>query len=212
MNKFTYNLPNGVAIESIVMDETEFEELCKEIEKFDFGKGTNPKEAVDRIREAKHIPMVSRGSNTEHIFKKYEIKTPVFCACVRGMAERQGVVTLDQDSPAIQIMNKSYDNLTEEEKSTVEDAITELLGILKNGDSPEKYIIKLIGKHLTSSRQLRITMIEQVLMSLATTIASRVSQDDDPFRHFDGYLRRLVTSILVMKKEVGGGEKRSRNN
>ena len=79
-------LPNGDKITSIVLDQDEFESLADSLHKI------LSKEQVDRIKEAKHIPMISCGTKTAAIFDKFDIKTNLACFIVRG----HGSELLDQ--------------------------------------------------------------------------------------------------------------------
>lgn len=74
---------------SLVIDESEFVELvqsCSDMLK--------PKQAKALV-EAKHIPLMSRGRKTEHVFTKYDIKTDLLSVIVRGagpeLAEKLGI-------------------------------------------------------------------------------------------------------------------------
>ncbi len=75
-------------VTSIVMDQEDFDKLCDDIENSgifvaNIGTVTN-KELVDRIREAKHLPMMQRGTKTKRFFDKFGVETDLLCACVRG--------------------------------------------------------------------------------------------------------------------------------
>lgn len=78
---------------SIVMDEGEFETLLQRISEGDpvFNVMTKERmspEDVEALRKAKHVPLVARGTKTEHLFKAYEIETDYFSAIVRGQGNR----------------------------------------------------------------------------------------------------------------------------
>ena len=79
-------------ITSLVMDKKDFMEFCDEIEKsniFEVGQQERAaKEAVDRLREAGMLPMMSRGTKTQVFFDKYDVKTDKLSACVRGTGRK----------------------------------------------------------------------------------------------------------------------------
>jgi hypothetical protein len=45
-------------------------------------------DAIQRLRNMGHLPLVARGTKTEFLFQKYEIKTNFFGAIIRGAAKR----------------------------------------------------------------------------------------------------------------------------
>ena len=95
MTKHQFQMPNGALLTSVVMSEEEFSELCDLISEIvadtppvnpDHGERMTEKE-VDLIREAKHVPMMARGTLTERIFDKYDIPTNHASFIVRGQGE-----------------------------------------------------------------------------------------------------------------------------
>lgn len=78
---------------SVVMDEAEFEALLQHIAEGDpvmnvmSGQRMSPVD-VDALRRAKTVPLISRGTKTEYLFKIYEVETDYFSAIVRGQGER----------------------------------------------------------------------------------------------------------------------------
>lgn len=74
---------------SLVIDESEFVEFVQSCSDM-----LGPKQ-VKALIEAKHIPLISRGRKTEHVFTKYDIKTDLLSVIVRGagrdLAEKLGI-------------------------------------------------------------------------------------------------------------------------
>lgn len=77
-------LPNGDEITSVVLDLEEYESLIDILHNTDLGGVSLSKEQADRLKEAKHIPMISRGTKTAFVFDRFDIKTNVACFIVRG--------------------------------------------------------------------------------------------------------------------------------
>ncbi len=68
---------NGQVITSVVMDEAEFLSLCDELGGiFNQAQGerTNA-DQINMIKEAKHLPVMARGTKTEKFFVRYGIKS-----------------------------------------------------------------------------------------------------------------------------------------
>jgi hypothetical protein len=81
----------GLQVSSVVIDQQEFNVLCDELEGIKHlvpksGDLTSPfsKADIDRIRAAKHIPMMSRGFWTVSFFDRWGVTTDKLCVIVRG--------------------------------------------------------------------------------------------------------------------------------
>ena len=87
-----YGTPSLVVLCVMVMDESDFDGLVSTIEGIDDGNFisqtgkvvTMDTGAIGKIRDAKILPMVARGTKTEFLFAKYEIDEKYFSAIVRG--------------------------------------------------------------------------------------------------------------------------------
>lgn len=79
------NCAHGRYITSVVVDQAEFDQFCDQINgvKDQAGSFLTP-EQVQTIREAKHIPMMARGTATERFFKQWDVETKLMCVIVRG--------------------------------------------------------------------------------------------------------------------------------
>lgn len=93
VKEFTFN---GKVITSVVMDEAEFLAFCDELDGI-FNKADGTRADVDQIallKEAKHLPMMARGTKTEKFFARYGIKSNFAAFLVRGegvnVAQRYG--------------------------------------------------------------------------------------------------------------------------
>lgn len=73
-------------ITSVVLDKDEYDDLCDELGGIiDAATGKRVTESEIRaLKNNNHIPMVARGSLTEHIFTKYDIETDRASIIVRG--------------------------------------------------------------------------------------------------------------------------------
>jgi hypothetical protein len=95
MTKHEFQLPDGSLLVSVVMSEEEFSEMCDFIKELliekppvNVAQGERMKpEHVEAIREAKHLPMIARGTLTEPVFDKYGISTDKASFIVRGQGE-----------------------------------------------------------------------------------------------------------------------------
>jgi len=82
-----FEMPNMGKIASVVMDQEDFDALCDDIEESlirDVRLGTHAD--IDAIREAKHLPLMGRGTKTEKYFNKFNVDKEInkMCAIVRG--------------------------------------------------------------------------------------------------------------------------------
>lgn len=77
---------NGQVITSVVLDEDEFMSLCDElIDVIDIGIcGRAGADHIAKIKAAKHLPGMGRGSKTEKFFTRYGIKGKLASFIVRG--------------------------------------------------------------------------------------------------------------------------------
>jgi len=69
-------------ITALVMSNSEFYELCNEIESK--MEKIITKDQVQCLRDNGYIPMVKRGSLTQFIFDKYEVETNMLSVIIRG--------------------------------------------------------------------------------------------------------------------------------
>lgn len=70
----------GMVITSVVVDEEDFNELCDKL-----GIMLKP-EQVEHLKQAKHLPMLSRGTKTKQFFDHWDVETELMCVIVRGTA------------------------------------------------------------------------------------------------------------------------------
>lgn len=83
--KKVFKLIDNKQITSVVMDQSDFDTLCDDLEGIQLRDGrSTSKSDVDTIRASKHIPFMYRGTATEKFFDKYEVETDYMCVIVRG--------------------------------------------------------------------------------------------------------------------------------
>ena len=84
---------NGIEITSIVMDEPDFMDFADELAGVFIanddraGERRAAQDSIDRIKKAKHLPMMKRGTKTQVFFKRWNIQTDLLSAIVRGHGE-----------------------------------------------------------------------------------------------------------------------------
>lgn len=90
---FTDPDPNGTpgpwSLCTLVMDDLEFDDLVNYMEAqmsgtLMGGGGRANKNHFDSLREARHIPMIARGSRTEPVFNRYAVESKFLSVIVRG--------------------------------------------------------------------------------------------------------------------------------
>lgn len=95
MTKHRFRMPvNGslVDLTSLVMSEGEFAECVRfvfdgpPIIRVEGGGRTDPGHAKAFL-EAKHIPMIARGTVTQRVFDQYAVETDYMSVIVRGQGE-----------------------------------------------------------------------------------------------------------------------------
>src|ERR1700752_4450982 len=96
MTKHEFNF-DGQRITSIVMEESEFNELInfmkenidkiQDIKDARTGRKTT-KSSLDAVQEAKVLPLMEKGTKTQFLFEKYEVKTQYLSICQQGYARR----------------------------------------------------------------------------------------------------------------------------
>jgi hypothetical protein len=110
--KYQFIMPGGKKVTSIVMEQADFDVLCDELERIDVAMrnvthgGSQDivrakKEHIDTIRDAKMLPMMARGTKTEHIFDTFGVETDYITAIVRGqgrfLAKQFGMTEVVED-------------------------------------------------------------------------------------------------------------------
>lgn len=84
-----FHLPNGNSLTTVVLDEQEFFELVDSLAGvFNIADPANPERADDnliqKLKEARHIPMMSKGTKTVFVYDKYGIESQLASFIVRG--------------------------------------------------------------------------------------------------------------------------------
>lgn len=84
-----FDLPNGKSFTAVVLDEEEFFELVESLAGvFNIADPTKPERAdnslLEQLKEARHIPMMSKGTKTAFVYDKYEIESELASFVVRG--------------------------------------------------------------------------------------------------------------------------------
>ena len=84
-----FDLPNGDSLTTVVLDEQEFFELVDSLAGvFNIADPKNPQRTNDtmleQLKEARHIPMMSKGTKTAFVYDKYEIESQLAAFVVRG--------------------------------------------------------------------------------------------------------------------------------
>ena len=216
MTKHQFQL-EGKEVTSLVMSKEEFTELCTLLEKVKL-KGAKPKDwkqQIIAIRNAEHLPLVSKGTETAFLFEKYGVETQLMTACIRGFATK-GVVTVESQT-AIAVIQKAYDELSEEIKKEITTTANEIYELLKSHtrqDEISNLITQFVFKHMKDvDRGLRLAFLEDVNKSVATTMVRRQMDIGDPFGpDFDGYLRRLLTGVVSTAEMFKKGQQSGSRN
>lgn len=74
---------------SIVCDKEEFDEnidTLKDVMMLNLEERA-AQENLDLLKERGHLPLCSRGTKTEHLFKKYNVETDLLAMIVRGTTQ-----------------------------------------------------------------------------------------------------------------------------
>lgn len=81
-----FNLPSGQRVSTVVLDLGEFEALADRlVSVFELrSKGRLSPEMAGQLKEAKHIPMLSRGTKTQFVFDEFGLETELASFIVRG--------------------------------------------------------------------------------------------------------------------------------
>ncbi len=84
-----FPLPNGNSLTAVVLDEQEFFELVDSLAGvFNIADPQNPERAdnsmLEQLKEARHIPMMSKGTKTAFVYDKYGIESQLASFIVRG--------------------------------------------------------------------------------------------------------------------------------
>ena len=86
--KQKFKTPMG-EITSLVLDQQEFDEFIDTLDDVFLTSGDRTsKDYLKELKDAKYLPMMSRGSKTKHVFEKYEITTDLLSAVVRGAGKQ----------------------------------------------------------------------------------------------------------------------------
>jgi len=92
--QFESQAPNGDTgpwkVSSVVVSEEEFTDLVLTIRGMVVRSYKGPhmeKADVDAIEQARHIPLIYRGSITQFLFDRYKVQTPFMSVIVRGEGE-----------------------------------------------------------------------------------------------------------------------------
>lgn len=86
-------LPNGKKVTAIVVDKDEFDENIDsliDVLNFNTETGKPEKSQLDQLKllkEAGHLPLCFKGTKTQHLFEKYNIKTEYLAMIVRGKGQ-----------------------------------------------------------------------------------------------------------------------------
>ncbi len=88
--KASFDTGQGYKITSVVCDQVDFDKMCDKLEGIiDLSTGDRAdKSQIDRIREAKHLPMAFKGIRTQCLFDMFNVETDRLSVCVRGFGER----------------------------------------------------------------------------------------------------------------------------
>lgn len=81
-------LINGTPHTSVVLDRSDFNDLCDTIGEVELQGKRLSKEQLAYFKEIEHIPMIGHGTKTAHIFERYAVQTPTMSAIVRGAGPR----------------------------------------------------------------------------------------------------------------------------
>jgi len=95
---------NGKRITSVVMDEEEFIQMCDQLS--GIFNVLPPAERVEdgqiaKLKKAKHIPMMCRGTKTQQFFDRYQIQTDLACFIVRGQGHFVLTQILESTDPEL---------------------------------------------------------------------------------------------------------------
>jgi hypothetical protein len=201
MTKHTFTTPDGNHITSIIMDQTEYNQLCDHIHNIKIAD-TNE---IQKLKEAKHIPLMKLGTKTKPIFDKYKIKTQLCSFIIRGtgiqlLNQQETTKTLEIDQQFIQTAQEAYNKLPPDAKTAIEKTIQEISLAARDQTPPEPYILRFINTiNKNYDRNKRLTILEQTSAAIYQTrfIHTNTLPADQLEQHFTQYLRRLLTGIAI---------------
>ena len=91
--KSIVQMPNGEMLTSVVVNQVEFNRAIDTLVNVgkDEPSGQVTTADLQKVKDAQHLPMLSRGYNTEQVFKMFGVTTKWMSLCVRGVAKRLGI-------------------------------------------------------------------------------------------------------------------------
>ncbi len=86
VREFTMDTPRGrVTIASVVLDRGDFNKLVDEFPSLGLGVTT---EHAERFKAVGQVPMIQRGTKTEVLFKRFNVKCNAMGIIVRGTGRK----------------------------------------------------------------------------------------------------------------------------
>lgn len=82
---------NHIELTSIVCDKEEFDkniESLRDVICANLGNKRANEEQIQFLKDHGHLPLCKRGTKTEHLFKKYDVRTDLLSMIVRGRGEQ----------------------------------------------------------------------------------------------------------------------------
>lgn len=182
----------GQPFVSLVMDESEFAELMDVVRE----TGVLSEEQIETIAEAGHLPMVIRGSRTEPIFVKYDVRTRMLAAVVRGKGEELlGDKKVIQADEMEELVAAHWERMSEETQRAVMETAGEVAVVVLAGGDPTGVVSSFVHRFGAScAPRMRAHMVEQSCEALAQT--AFMGRMQVPAKHFPGYLRDYVRQLL----------------
>jgi hypothetical protein len=227
ISKTVIPFPNSAkTITSLVMDESEFNDLCDRLRGIQTHDGATADDTmIAKIREAKHLPMITKGLKTNVIFDHYGIETDMACFIVRGMAEQLAAnmgMTTDQAMERMQLMlgqkifqspdkgvikleaefaksymNAIYDLMPPASQKSVDDITAMVLSEIKNpGTGLTNVVTFWVKRNGNSNSRTREEFVQSTIISIATTLKSFIEVGETESSDvFADYIKRLFTTI-----------------
>lgn len=98
--KAVYNMPGIGEITSVVVDKDEFERFVRT---FPIAFPEMDEKTIQQFLDAKHVPMIVKGSKTQQFFDAFGVETSRMCVIIRGSGEEVAMKVLS--SPPIHETN-----------------------------------------------------------------------------------------------------------
>lgn len=200
MTRHNYTTSMG-ELTVLVMEPAEWEEFLQDVRQYKSPKNAITEDNIAAFNQAGMVPLIQKGSATEYLFEKYEIKTDKLSVCRQGLAqkfmEQLGLSKAEKTEKIEKEFEKFYESLPRTMKDVINKHTKLIVGVFPDSPIPglEAFLNELTSLNKGVEFDVEGTLEQMGSSAAFTWIQYGVYPQERRKTEWEGYIKRLLTGV-----------------